>query len=215
VDLGAGDGRFALARASGHPDELVLAVDASRAGMREASWRAARSARRGGLPNAVFVVSSFEALPPQLSGLAALVAVHFPWGSLLRAALGEDAEGAARIASLVAPGGLLRLLLSASARDAAHGAVHIEPRAIVAAYVAVGMVPVTCRVATPADIAGARSSWGRRLLAHGRQRSTWLLELQKSCASRACGCPMKRQNCPQTGAFSDELPDGSTNVGAD
>jgi len=147
--------------------------------MREASRRAARSARRGGLSNAIFVASSLDALPPRLNGLAALVAVHFPWGSLLRAALGDDVDGAARIASLVAPGGLLRLLVSASARDAGHGAVHIEPQAIVAAHAALGMLPVTCRVATPADIAEARSSWGRRLLASGSDRCAWLVELRR------------------------------------
>ena len=151
--------------------------------MREASRRAARSARRGGLPNAVFVVSSLEALPPQLSCLSALVAVHFPWGSLLRAALGDDVDGAARIASLVAPGGLLRLLVSASERDAANGAVHIEPRAIAAAYAALGLVPVTCRVATADDIAEAKSSWGRRLLASGTDRCAWLVELRRPDAA--------------------------------
>jgi len=148
--------------------------------MREASRRAARSARRGGLSNAIFVASSLDALPPRLNGLAALVAVHFPWGSLLRASLGQDVEAAAHMASLVAPGGRLRLLVSASPRDASRGVVHIEPQSIVAAYAMLGMVPVTCRVATQADIAEARSSWGRRLLTSSTDRCAWLAELRRA-----------------------------------
>jgi hypothetical protein len=189
----------------------VLAVDASHAGMRKASWRAARTARRGGLQNAVFVVSSLEALPPPLNDLAALVAVHFPWGSLLRASLGEDIEGAAHVASLVAPGGLLRLLVSASARDAARGAVDIEPQGIVAAYAAFGMVPVTCRVATAADIAEARSSWGRRLLTSSRDRCAWLVELRRPDVAADPSGPARNRaagssgNSPHEGRFRSQM----------
>jgi hypothetical protein len=189
----------------------VLAVDASHAAMREASRSAARPERRGGQPNAVFVVSSLEALPPDLNCLSALVAVHFPWGSLLRAALGDDVDGAARIASLVAPGGLLRLLVSASARDAGHGAVHIEPQAIVAAHAALGMLPVTCRVATPADIAEARSSWGRRLLASGSDRCAWLVEMRKADGAADPSGPARNRaagssgNSPHEGRFRSQM----------
>ena len=155
----------------------MLAIDASHAAMRVASQRAARPAHRGGLPNAVFIASSLEMLPPELNGVASLVVVHFPWGSLLRASTGQDASGAARLASMVAPGGTLRLLVSASDRDAARGAVDLRPEEVAAAYSRLGMRPVTCRVATLADVAKATSSWGKRLLATGNGRVAWLIEL--------------------------------------
>jgi hypothetical protein len=178
IDLGAGDGRFALARASAHPDELVLAVDASHPAMRRASWRASLPARRGGLPNAVFVASSLEALPLELAGIAALVTVHFPWGSLLRAALGEDGDGANAIARLVTGGGRLRLLVSASERDRARGTTALEPSRVVAAYEALGLRPRACHPATPEDLRD--SSWGKRLLmAGGDGRQAWVIELDR------------------------------------
>ena len=155
----------------------MLAIDASHAAMREASQRAARPAHRGGLPNAVFITLSLELLPSEMTSIASLVVVHFPWGSLLRAALGEDEAGAARLAALVAPGGTLRLLVSASDRDAARGAVELRPEEIAAAYSRLGMRPVTCRVATRADVAEARSSWAKRLLAAADGRVAWLIEL--------------------------------------
>lgn len=168
-----------LERAAAHPDELVLAVDASHTGMREASRRADRAARRGGLPNARFIVSSLEALPPELNRLAALVTVSFPWGSLLRAALGQDPAGARRIAALLAPGGALQLLVTAAPQDAGRGAAAIDLEALVAAYGRLGLCAVNCRPATIADAAAARSSWGRRLLAAGGDaRQAWLVELR-------------------------------------
>ena len=146
--------------------------------MREASRRAAASARRGGLPNARFIVSGVEQLPAELDGFASLVTVQFPWGSLLRAAAGRDPDGAAGIARLVAAGGRLRLLLSAADRDATSGGLDdLDPAAVVAAYAELGLEACACRPASADDLAAAHSTWGRRLLASGRDRRTWLIEL--------------------------------------
>lgn len=177
VDLGAGDGRFVLAHAAQHPDRLVLGVDANYGAMRESSRRAARPAARGGLPNARFVVSSIEALPEGLESFADVVTVHFPWGSLRDAAVGADPHLTARIASLVRPGGQLRLLVSAAERDGGPG---IDPDRVAAAYAAHGLHPRSLCPATLADAVAARSSWGKRLLrrpAPGRQ--AWAFELDR------------------------------------
>ena len=178
MDLGAGDGRYVLHRAVENPTELVLAIDASHVAMRESSRRAAAPVRKGGLPNASFIASGVEQLPGELAGLASLVTVHFPWGSLLRAAAGRDAEATERIAGLVAPGGRLRLLLSAADRDATSGGLDdLDPAAVLSAYHALGMEPGACRSASAEDVQAAHSTWGRRLLASGRDRRTWLIEL--------------------------------------
>jgi 16S rRNA (adenine(1408)-N(1))-methyltransferase len=159
----------------------VLAIDASHVAMRDASRRAARPVHRGGLPNARFIASGLEQLPAELAGFASLVVVHFPWGSLLRAAAGEDLDGAAGIARLVAPGGMLRLLVSAAERDASGGGVvDLDPAAVIAAYRGLGLETRSCRPASSADLAAAHSTWGRRLLASGRERRTWLIELAAS-----------------------------------
>jgi hypothetical protein len=156
----------------------VLAIDASHEAMRDASRRAARSTRKGGLPNVRFIASGVEQLPEELAGFASLVTVHFPWGSLLRAATGDEADCAAGIARLAAPGGRLRLLLSAAERDAIGGGlVSVDPGAVVGAYRELGMVPRACRLASADDLAAAHSTWGRRLLSSGRERRTWLIEL--------------------------------------
>jgi len=92
-----------LARAASEPSTLVLGLDASPAGFVEASRRAARPARKGGLPNAAFVVAAAEDPPAELVGCSDALTIAFPWGSLLRGALALDDEAAAGIAMLLAP----------------------------------------------------------------------------------------------------------------
>jgi 16S rRNA (adenine(1408)-N(1))-methyltransferase len=166
IDLGTGDGRAVLAAAARDPDTLVLGMDANAAAMAEASRRAAASERKGGVPNAGFIVASAEAAPRELAGLADLVSVRFPWASLLRGVLGGDAAVASGVASLLARGGSLELLLAPSARDGLDG-IPIEPEAIAGAAVRTfsmfGFEPVEARPATDAEIVESGSTWAKRL----------------------------------------------------
>src|SRR6185503_7526579 len=101
--------------------------------MAEASHRAARPARKGGLENARFILAAAESLPSALSGRASLVTVRFPWGSLLRGCLGMYGAVAAGIAGLVARAGVLELLLAPADRDRLDGIPTTEPAIIAAA----------------------------------------------------------------------------------
>jgi 16S rRNA (adenine(1408)-N(1))-methyltransferase len=180
VELGAGDGRFALSEALAHPERLVVAVDASRDAMVESSRRAAR----GHVANAVFVVSAAEALPGELAGIANELVVNFPFGSLLRAASGAAPQQTGRLARLLAVGGTLRLLLAASPRDAAGGAEELDPDRLVAAWATNGLQLVELRPATIADAIAAHSSWGKRLLRNrAPDRSAWQVRLARLAAA--------------------------------
>ncbi len=136
--------------------------------MAEASRRAARPPARGGHPNAIFVASGVDQLPAELDAVADLVSVRFPWGSLLRGGLGLDEAMTTAIARLVGPAGALELTLSLTARDAVEGR---EPglldgddtSRIVAAFTRHDLVLDRCEDLGPADLAGLRSTWARRL----------------------------------------------------
>lgn len=180
MDLGTGDGRFVLAHAATHPSRFVLGVDAVAEPMTDSSRRAARPVGRGGAPNARFVVSALGALPRELDGLAALVTVHFPWGSLRDAATGHDPAGMSRLARLLAPGGRLELLLADGERDAA---APLDSDAARAAYAALGLEVFDARPATLSDAVAAHSSWGKRLLRNpSAGRSAWRLVLGRPAA---------------------------------
>jgi len=165
-----------LAAAAADADRLVVGVDANAAAMAESSRRAARRPERGGLPNALFVVAAAEALPAELDGLADLVTVHFPWGSLLRGLVAADPAVIGGLARVLRPGATLSMLLSSTDRGAG-----VEPlseptlAALVDAYGRHGLAATRARPATAADVAATRSTWGRRLGA-GVRRPAWLLE---------------------------------------
>jgi 16S rRNA (adenine(1408)-N(1))-methyltransferase len=178
--VGTGDGRYVLAAAAAQPDRLVVGVDANAAGMATASRRAAAKSSRGGLPNALLVVAAAEALPPELDGLADLVTVHFPWGSLLRGLLAADLAILGGLARVMRPGATLSMLVSSTARDRGAGVGPIGERILAALavdYALHGLELTRVRPATAADVAAAHSTWGKRLGA-GTRRPAWLLRAQ-------------------------------------
>jgi len=182
IDLGCGDGRAVLAAAAADPGSLVIGVDAVAASMAESSRRAARSPRKGGLPNALFVVSAVEAIPPALHGLAGRVTLLFPWGSLLRGALGVDPAAAGAIAAVVRPGGRLDMVVSVTPRDGVEGVACLDEPAVaaVAARQACrGLLLETASRLTAAEVATVPSTWARRLAAAPEgERPVWRLEFE-------------------------------------
>ena len=146
--------------------------------MAGASRRLGRRSLDAGEQRAWFLATGVERLPPELGGLADRVTVRFPWGSLLRGALGLDADVTASIARLVAPGGRLELAVSVTRRDASavtglEGGVDVAARArMAAAFAAHGLELVDARSVTAADFATLHSTWARRLRAGG-ERTAW------------------------------------------
>ena len=192
VDLGTGDGRAVLARASAEPAAFVIGVDANAAAMAESSRRANRAPST--LGNACFLVEAVEALPGPLAGVASLVTVTFPWGSLLRGALGSDVAALRGIASIVAPAGRVEVVASVTASDRVPGLETLDASAeppIGDAWRAVGLELCGFRPAIREDIAGLRSSWARRL----GERPVWCLELQRTDWSGRIPAPGAPRSC--------------------
>lgn len=185
IDLGTGDGRFVLAHAAARPDRLVIGVDAAATAMAEASRRAGRPPRKGGLPNVLFVVAAAEALPAALSGNADAVTIHFPWGSLLRGLLRPDAAILGGLARVTRPGATLTLLLSVTARDRAMALPELDActfPALAPTYAAHGLALTEARPATAGDLAAAHSTWGKRLGADGT-RCVWVARFTRHDAA--------------------------------
>jgi 16S rRNA (adenine(1408)-N(1))-methyltransferase len=175
VDLGTGDGRAVLARASAEPGALVIGVDAIAAGMAEASRRASRGRT---ITNALFLAEAAEALPGPLAGAASLVTVTMPWGSLLRGILGLDMVALCGVASLVASGGRVEVMASVIPADRVAGIDALEPSCqapISAAWRASGLLLESMRAASAADLHATRSSWARRL----GDRPVWRIDVRR------------------------------------
>jgi 16S rRNA (adenine(1408)-N(1))-methyltransferase len=180
IDLGAGDGRAVLARAATEPRTLVIAIDADAASMIESSRRAARTPRRGGLLNALFVVAAAETPPPELADLAARIDVILPWGSLLDGILGREPAVLQGIVSLLKPGGRVQAVVSVAPRDRVDGGAwtDLDPDAIATRWTAAGLQIRSILPTTPAAAAALPSTWARRLRlgTDVDDRRTWTID---------------------------------------
>lgn len=187
VDLGTGDGRAVLARASAEPGALVFGIDANAAAMAESSRRADRG--RSSSANALFLAAAAEALPGPLGGVASLVTVTLPWGSLLRGVLGLDDVVLRGIASLVAPDGRIEVFAAVTGSDHIDGIDRLDASiapGVSAAWHAAGLRLVEMRVATEGELRATRSTWARRL----RDRNVWRIEL-----AHEPGAAVARRSC--------------------
>ena len=183
MDLGTGDGRAVLERARHEPEAFVIGIDASAAGLAESSLRASRPVRKGGLPNALFVVAAAERPPAELLGTAAELTVTFPWGALLRGALALDdaADAAQGIASLLAPGGIARVLVSIDPRDGLELPILDAATAeeLTDRWAQHGLDLTDWGPASEDELGASMSSWARRLRA-GRDRTAWRWQLRRA-----------------------------------
>lgn len=180
IDLGTGDGRSVLATAAREPYALAVGIDADASRMAEASRRAARPQKKGGLPNALFVVAGAESLPSELDGVAGAVTIHFPWGSLLRGVVGAEPWLAAALARVTKPGAAVDAFFSVTPRDAVPGLAALDDRAVaelVAAWSVHGFVVESASPAASEQIAATHSTWAKRLGA-GRTRPAWRFRMR-------------------------------------
>lgn len=173
VDIGTGDGRSVLARATAEPSALVIGVDAAAASMAGSSRRADRRGPR----NALFFAAGAEALASSpLAATADLVTVTLPWGSLLRGILGLDEAALRGVAATLTRGGCLEVLASVVPSDRIHGLDCLDGAsapAIAATWRAAGLRLVGTGPATREEVEAAGSSWARRL---GPDRPVWRLD---------------------------------------
>jgi 16S rRNA (adenine(1408)-N(1))-methyltransferase len=203
IDLGTGDGRAVIVEAAADPAALVIGIDADARTMAEVSRRAAASPAKGGHRNAIFVASGVELLPPDLDRIADRVTVRFPWGSLLRGAIGVDRSVAGSIARLVGSAGTLELALSivehdrlgtrdpdddarmeTGTSDAAFARLgrpfaDRDVERIRAVFSDLGLTLLGVEPMTREAVAAYGSSWARRLRV-GRDRPAWRVRLGRS-----------------------------------
>jgi 16S rRNA (adenine(1408)-N(1))-methyltransferase len=145
-----------------------------------------RAARRG-LQNALFVVATAEQLPAELAGVADEVRIQFPWGSLLRLALGADPGFLRSLAGLLKPDGRLAVALSITARDRVAEIDTLDERAasaVLARLEATGdLRDGTVTAITPTIAKSLHSTWANRLRV-GHSRPGWLLETNSTSAAQ-------------------------------
>jgi len=183
IDIGTGDGSFVYRSAREHPDRFYIGVDAQASALEKVSQKIYRKPAKGGLPNALFVHASVEALPAELDGVANTVHIHFPWGSLLRGvALGEEAV-LRNLQRVCAPGAFLQIVIALDPeRDKSEiSRLGLEPLSaeftqttLIPRYQATGLEISDYGVHPPSEWRQYQTSWARRLDSNPQRVLTYL-----------------------------------------
>jgi hypothetical protein len=158
IDLGTGDGRWALEAAT-CPTHLGIGVDPCRENLRAGSREAP--------DNALFIIANALSLPARLADLAGSITINFPWGSLLAVLLTGDPALLRGLGRVSVPGASLEIRLNGGAL-AEHGwdqDTGTEQIGLMLYQAGFTLARVETLAAT--DLRRLPSTWARRL-AHGR-----------------------------------------------
>lgn len=167
VDLGTGDGRFAIQLARAQPDLGVIGVDTILDGLRDSPRRLPANVR--------FVQRDAHDVWLGDGSVATSISVNFPYGSLLRGLVEGDAALLARLDALLGRDGRLAIRVN----ERALTGTGLDPAgaedAIVRALEEVDALRVCSRSLTQAELRAFPSTWAKRL-GYGRPTTAFLIE---------------------------------------
>jgi 16S rRNA (adenine(1408)-N(1))-methyltransferase len=114
VDVGCGDGKYALRLAQRNPDRLVVGVDPEITRLE----RTLTTARKRRLSNLLFLGWSMDAPLPVLGHAVDEIHVVMPWGSLLDGVLGGNDTVLSHVLDLGRPGATYEAIVNCRPWDA-------------------------------------------------------------------------------------------------
>jgi 16S rRNA (adenine(1408)-N(1))-methyltransferase len=166
LDLGTGDGRYIERLARQDRQRFFIGVDACRENLQRVSGRA------GG--NLLFLIANVETLPLELSGLADLITLNFPWGSLLEGLFQAESRLIANLQMVAKKGARLELRLNESALRQAGWAIETAGPQVVTALAQAGFTLEAVQSLEAAALQSFPSTWAKRL-ASGKAGQTLCL----------------------------------------
>ena len=191
IDIGTGDGTFVYQSARNNRGTFYLGIDANAGPLAKISEKIHRKPTKGGVDNLLFVQAGVENLPEELDGVANVVHVHFPWGSLLRSVAIGDELVLRNLRRICADGAMLEVLIGLHPdRDLAEIArLELPPltteyldEVLVPKYRAAGFEIVERGTISPLNWPELASSWAKRL-SHSAERNLIYLIARAEAAS--------------------------------
>lgn len=158
IDLGTGDGSYALHVARSNLDMAVIGIDTCLDNLTKAT--------RKGMPNLRFLAGDATAPPTWLHRTATRVSINFPYGSLLRALMAGD-ENSRKLFAIARPGTRIEIRVNGSAANKLGMPTHVVEARLQHMLRATGAGTASTTVEPHAAFRRFPSEWAKRL-AYGR-----------------------------------------------
>jgi 16S rRNA (adenine(1408)-N(1))-methyltransferase len=187
IDIGTGDGEFVYKIAKENPDRFIIGIEPHHQGLERISARVYKKPAKGGINNALFVLSKIEEMPAELDGIANQVFINFPWAGLLKALLLADAAAWEPIKRICKNGAFIDILFGYEKYTEENEFKNLGLPAISVAYLkdkmAVKLADYGLRVLETKeiireDIKNYPSSWAKKL-GYGRDRQYFHVRLKR------------------------------------
>lgn len=180
VDIGTGDGKFVYELAKEYPDRLVIGIDPSVKSLEKLSAKIYRKPQKGGIKNALFVLSGVEDLPEELNGTANQVFINFPWSGLLRGIILVEDKTFGAIRRICQKGAMIDIVFGYDKDienlDLPELTQEYIENTIKPKLEEKGFSVSEFRIIAPDEIRSFPSSWAKRL-SFGKEREFWWVRL--------------------------------------
>lgn len=154
IDVGTGDGRYALDLARREPSRGVVGLDTNLDHLVVHPRRMPANLR--------FVAADARAIPPELAGRAATLSINFPFSVLLTGLLGGDDALLASLAAALAPGGRIDVRINARALVEAGVSLAEAGSRVERALRLMGLGSIKTTTLGAADLRRFPSTWAKR-----------------------------------------------------
>jgi 16S rRNA (adenine(1408)-N(1))-methyltransferase len=186
LDIGTGDGEFVYKLARENPDRYIIGIEPNHRGLEKISTRTGKKTAKGGIDNALFILSRIEELPEELNGTANQVFINFPWAGLLKGLL-TGADGVWNSLKRVChPGAYIDILFSYQPDTEDNELNNLGLPPIDMAFINETTLPrllkhglkiVAVKEVETIDIKSFPTSWAKRL-SYGRERNYYFLRVR-------------------------------------
>lgn len=195
IDIGTGDGRYVRHIAKADPARGAIGIDTCRENLRDVS--------RAAPPNALYIIADAWALPRELSGVAALVTINFPWGSLLTGLLEGNGGLLDGLRAITRPGAALEVRLNGGALATAGWALESGGEQVRRVLRDNGFVVGAPEHMDAGALRAYTTTWARRL-AFGRDPHALALRAVRREARRAAATALGKAGTPVASSFCEE-----------
>jgi 16S rRNA (adenine(1408)-N(1))-methyltransferase len=184
IDIGTGDGRYIYKNALRSPNTFFIGIDPNQKQLEMYSKKALKNK----ITNISFVLNSIENLQEDFNGIADVVTINLPWGSLLQAIALPNETIITKFSTMLKTNGILKIIFGYT-QETEPGEVNrlglsiidlnYINKAIGPAFQQQRLKLTNAHLVQKSELKNFESTWSKKL-SFGKDRPIYYIELSKT-----------------------------------